>query len=175
MEKDTLRRDVWLGLGLIALLVAIGWGRVLSSRPEHQPKPMPEPSPAEVDLDIGGAMRLPEGKELKSNYPLRPKSLTREKAVRVIELTRHSSPALRGHAVRQLGFVDDDSRQEALAIVSVRLQDPHSYVRTGAMDALATLGSKEHIPAILPFLSSANSDDRACAKRALTRLGHQVE
>jgi hypothetical protein len=175
MRKDTLRRDAWLAVGSIAVLVAVLWVFVPFSRQVDRPQEAPASSSAEDDLDIGGAMRLPEGKELKSNYPLRPKGLTREKAVRVIELTRHSNPALRARAVGQLGFVDEDSRKEALVILSDKLRDPHSYVRIMAMDALAALDAKDHIPLLLPFLNSENSDDRACAKRALTRLGHSVE
>ncbi len=175
MQKDSLRRDVWLAVGLIAVLVVVGWIYVLSSRPEDRPQPAPESSSSEDDLDIGRAMRLPEYQELKSNYPLRPRGLTREKVTRVFELTKHLSPALRGQAVRQLGFVDDDSRKEALVILSDRLRDPHLYVRISSMDALATLNARDHIPLLLPFLTSENSDERACAKRALGRLGHPLE
>jgi hypothetical protein len=175
MPRDALRRNVWLGLGLIALLVLLGWAFVLTARHGQQTRPAPEYSSAEDELDVSRAMRLPEYKELTSNYPLRPKGMTREKGARLIELTRHSSPALRGLAVRQLGFVEDDSRKEALVILSDRLQDPHFFVRISAMDALAILGAKEQIPAILPFLNSPDFNERACAKRALARLGHLVD
>ena len=175
MPRNALRGVIWLGLGLIALLVLLGWAFVITARRGEQPQPAPEPSLAELELDVSRAMNLPEYQGLSSNYPLSPRGLTREKAVRVIDLTRHSSPALRGLAVRQLGYVDTDSREEALVILSDRLKDSHSYVRVSALDALAVLGAKEHIPAILPFLDSPDFNEQACAKRALVKLGHSVE
>jgi hypothetical protein len=174
MPGNAQRHVVWLGLGLIALLVLLGWAFVLTAR-HGQPHSAPEPSLAEVDLDISWAKNLPEYKDLTSNYPLRPKGLTREKGARVIALTGHSSPALRGLAVRQLGYVDDDARKEALGLLSEKLEDPHSYVRISAMDALAVLRAKEHIPAILPFVDSPDFNERACARSALAQLGHRIE
>ena len=38
MQKDTLRRDVWLAVGLIAVLVVVGWVYVLSNRPVDRPR-----------------------------------------------------------------------------------------------------------------------------------------
>ena len=175
MQKDNLRRDVWLAIGMIAVLVIVGWLYVLSNQTDRKTQTSQAPTPIDSELDVAGAKPLQEFQELKANYPLRPGGLTREKAVRVIELTDHPSSGIRVLAVKQLGFVDDTSRSEAISILTDRLHDPNLLVRINAMDALAVLSAKDHIPDLLPFLTSEDPDERACAKRALVRLGHPVE
>jgi HEAT repeat protein len=175
MQKDNLRRDVWLAVGMIAVLVIVGWLYVLSNQADRKTQTSLAPTPIDSEIDGAVAKPLPEFQELKANFPLRPGSLKREKAVRIIELADHSNAGIRVLAGQQLGFVDDTSRGDALSILTNRLHDPNLHVRINAMDALAVLGAKDHIPELLPFLTSEDPDERACAKRALLRLGHPVE
>lgn len=72
-------------------------------------------------------------------YPER----AREVSARVVALTEHPDPGVRGRALIQLSALDAEAEASKRALAA--LADPHPYVRSAACAALATVGRRSAI------------------------------
>ncbi len=165
-----LTRQNWLillsiGGGLLFLLALWkGWGLkslFQSNKAQHWVTP-------EVWAKLEAIRPL---RDMRGSRPFTP----REMAL-LRRFVRDSDWQVRIWALCALAFASDpQQRKEAIWLARERLKDSEWVVREYAIWALGKLGAKEAVPDILPFLNDPRPGVREEARKALNRLGYQVQ
>lgn len=83
------------------------------------------------------------------SYGISDKAKFRDKA---IELVNHMDPGVRGRALNLVGHLGRGKEASITPLLVKALKDPHPYVRSEAIGALAQIKSLESIPEMMPLL-----------------------
>jgi HEAT repeat protein len=174
MPRLSLRRGMWAALAVLTVVVCGGSAYLLTRTHPGFRRPVAQiekPGQPNLEAEHARAKKLPEYAELKKFLAER-NNLTPAAVARAGELTKHPNVFIRLHAIGVLGNAPEALRPDAVALVAPLLKDDTFDIRVRAMNALAGLNARDRIPELVPLLTSADSDERANARRALQTLGH---
>jgi HEAT repeat protein len=175
MPKLTLRRCVWTAVGLLTVVVlstGVAYTLVRDWREAQQTAKRPLSYDENAWAEEQRAKALPEYAELRKLNAKENRPFTPATVARLGEITRHPNFFLRDNAVGFLGNTTGPARADAVKWVVPRLNDTNQFVRLAAIDVLARLDAKEHIPELLTIRDKGDEDERQLAQIALRKLGH---
>jgi hypothetical protein len=175
MPKITLRRGVWSGIALLAVIVLPISFSVIFKPPPVPSSQVSEPSKYDVAGDLRRAKGLPEWSELTKLIAKENRPLTSDGLARAGELTRHPNMHIQILALGTLAHSPSKLRPEAAALVAAQIKNENEFVRSEAILILGRLGIREFEPVLLDLAHSSNSNDRSQARNALKLLGRPVE
>ncbi len=105
-------------------------------------------------------------------------SLSEVEVLRAIELTDSPDPLARSRAIVVLevdGRRSPATRMKAIPILCEKLKDDEPVVRGHAITALGELDARDRANAIKPFAASQLPDEQLRARKALRKLGADLE
>ncbi len=105
-------------------------------------------------------------------------SLSEVEVSRAIELTESPDPLARSRAIVVLevdGRRSPSTRTKAIPILCEKLKDDEPVVRGHAITALGELDARDRANAIKPFAASKLPDEQLRARKALRKLGADLE
>jgi len=108
----------------------------------------------------------------------RSASLSEVEVSRAIELTESPDPLARSRAIVVLevdGRRSPATRAKAIPILCEKLKDDEPVVRGHAITALGELDARDRANAIEPFAASKLPDEQLRARKALRKLGADLE
>jgi hypothetical protein len=155
-RRSFARPVVLVGLG-VAVLAAVGLGLTAYLRWRADRRDMEAIGRLQPAIAIHN--HRPTDAEFDELLAL---TVSREAEVRMTALALAGVSAYR--------HKDTDRQARVVPVAARLLADPDPGTRRTAINLLGTLGAKEHLDAIRPFLQSADRREREAAEKAVARL-----